>query len=187
MWRLKRLNTSCQRLRGTVGPEGVARCSVYQCCKLWLSVGTHRLRFDDSLPHQKAGNDSVQRGRRLFLGERICVPNSLCADVVRSVHERSHVGVEETKALVVRRFDLCNMNTPSHDIVSKCSVCELSDVPNFLLSHVFCYFGFPSQTVSDNDVRFSSLFWETVSKLCGIRHAGTTTYRPKRKCCGRTH
>ena len=186
-------------------------------------------------------------GRRLFLGERICVPNSLCADVVRSFHERSHFGVEKTKALVERRFDLSNLNTLSHDIVSKCSVCEacksrtgrapgmlqnlpiprnvfdsisidfleLRPVPHngrvydyvfvvicrltsfcvliptskasltsercaeLLLSHVFCYFGFPSQIVSDNDVRFSSLFWETVCKLCGIRHAHTTTYRPK--------
>ena len=46
-----------------------------------------------------------------FCAKRICVPDTLCADVIKTIHERAHFGMEKTKALVERRFDVSNISS----------------------------------------------------------------------------
>ena len=62
------------------------------------------------LKHENVGSYHWN-GHRLFLRERICVPNALCADVIKTIHERAHFGMEKTKALVERRFDVSNISS----------------------------------------------------------------------------
>ena len=90
----------------------------YKDCPRWSQVYERIV-----LKHENVGSYHWN-GHRLFLRERICVPNALCADVIKTIHERAHFGMEKTKALVERRFDVSNISSLTHDIVSKCSICQ---------------------------------------------------------------
>jgi hypothetical protein len=53
------------------------------------------------------------------------------------------------------------------------------DVANLFINHVVKLHGFPSEIVSDRDVKFTSVFWKTLCEKWGIKQAMSSAHHPQ--------
>jgi hypothetical protein len=53
------------------------------------------------------------------------------------------------------------------------------DTAKLFIEKVVCYFGLPSQIISDRDTRWRNDFWREVCEIMGLRRSLTTAYHPQ--------
>ena len=56
---------------------------------------------------------------------------------------------------------------------------DAADLANLYLTDIFRHHGLPRMIISDRDVRFTSLFWKTLTQLLGIKLNLSTAYHPQ--------
>ena len=56
---------------------------------------------------------------------------------------------------------------------------DAADLENLYLTDIFRHHGLPRMIISDRDVRFTSLFWKTLTQLLGIKLNLSTAYHPQ--------
>ena len=98
--------------------------SEYSACPRWSTVYHHVVTAKKLLVNY------FWNGKRLFLCERICVPNSLCSDIVQEFHCRAHFGVDKTISGLCRRYDISDLNVIVKGVVSRCPVCQACKTRN---------------------------------------------------------
>lgn len=59
------------------------------------------------------------------------------------------------------------------------STASASDVARLFFTHVFRFFGLPTNIVSDRDARFTSNFWRALFKMCDVKLNFSTSFHPQ--------
>jgi hypothetical protein len=78
----------------------------------------------------------------------------------------------DTILVMVDRFSKYVVTIPCSDTSSA------TDVAKLFFDNIVCKFGMPSKLISDRDVRFTSLFWQSLVKLMGCKLNMSSAYHP---------